>query len=270
VFEIFFIITVHKITNGKSTAFTNLYLSLSVMIQAPNYYHDILQCNHCEQRFNSLLCKGKPVFLEEMITHKVCNTYKKGQTLFNEGSHPFGIYCINSGKVKLAHIGDDGKEQITRLLKSGDVIGYRALLSGDRYGASAVALEDTQVCFIPKEFFITLLKNDSSLALEMMRVLSDELHKTELKLTHLAQKPVRERMAETLLMIKETYGYEKDGTTLDVRLSREEIANLVGTATESTIRVLSEFKKDNIVELDGKKIKIINHAKLVRTANLQD
>ena len=103
-----------------------------------------------------------------------------------------------------------------------------------------------------------------------MKLLSDELHKTELKLTHLAQKPVRERLAEILLFIKETYGFEDDGITLNVRLSREEIANLVGTATESTIRLLSEFKRDSMVELDGKKIKIINQKKLLKTANLQD
>jgi CRP-like cAMP-binding protein len=227
-------------------------------------------CQHCEQRFTSVLCKAKNEFLDEINTQKVCNTYKKGQTLFNEGSHPFGVYCINSGKVKLAHLGDDGKEQIIRLLKGGDVIGYRALLSGDRYSASAVALEDTQVCFIPKELFANVLRNDASLAFEMMKLLSDELHKTEMKLTHLAQKPVRERLAETLLFIKETYGFEEDGITLNVRLSREEIANLVGTATESTIRLLSEFKKDNMVELDGKKIKITNPKKLLRTANIQD
>ena len=104
----------------------------------------------------------------------------------------------------------------------------------------------------------------------MMKLLSDELHKAEIKLTHLAQKPIRERLAETLLFIKETYGFEADGETLSVRLSREEIANLVGTATESTIRLLSEFKKDGMIELDGKKIKILKHKELVRTANLQD
>ena len=133
-----------------------------------------------------------------------------------------------------------------------------------------MALEDTQVCFIPKELFIHILKNDAGLTFEMMKLLSDELHKTELKLTHLAQKPVRERLAEILLFIKETYGFEDDGITLNVRLSREEIANLVGTATESTIRLLSEFKRDAMVELDGKKIKIINQKKLLKTANLQD
>ena len=241
------------------------------MFQATHPINDDLTiCKNCDQRFTSVLCKGKPDILENVVNQKVSNLYKKGQTLFNEGSHPFGVYCISSGKVKLTHVGDDGKEQIIRLLKNGDVIGHRALLSGDRYGASAVALEDTHVCFIPKEVFMTLLKSDPSIAFEMMRLLSDDLHKAEMKLTHLAQKPVRERLAETLLFIKETYGYEEDGITLNVRLSREEIANLTGTATESTIRILSEFKKDNIVDLDGKKIKIINHGKLVHTANLQD
>jgi CRP-like cAMP-binding protein len=144
------------------------------------------------------------------------------------------------------------------------------LLSGDTYGSSAVAIEDTQVCFIPKELFINVIKKDSNFAFELMKLLSDELHNAEIKITHLSQKPVRERLAETLLFIKTTYGYEDDGETLNVRLSREEIANLVGTATESTIRLLSEFKKDGLIGLEGKKIKIINQQKLLKTANIQD
>jgi CRP-like cAMP-binding protein len=232
--------------------------------------HDFHSCQNCSQRFGSVFCKTKETNLDLINDQKVCNTYKKGQTLFNEGAYPFGVYCINSGKVKLSHQGDEGKEQIFRLLKSGDILGYRALLSGDRYTASAVALEDTAVCFIPKELFVNLLKEDTGLAFEMMRQLSDELHRAEMKITHLAQKPIRERLAETLLFIKETYGFEEDGITLNVRLSREEIANLVGTATESAIRLLSEFKKDGIVELDGKKIKILKAKELLRTANIQD
>jgi CRP/FNR family transcriptional regulator len=234
------------------------------------HFHDPTTCQSCNQRFTSVFCKAKQEFIEEINEQKVCNVYKKGQTLFNEGSYPFGVYCINEGKVKLSHLGDDGKEQIIRLLRGGDVLGYRALLSGERYSASAIVLEDTQVCFIPKELFLSVLKNDAGLAFEMMKLLSDELHKAEVKLTHLAQKPIRERLAETLLFIKETYGFEADGITLNVRLSREEIANLVGTATESTIRLLSEFKKDGMVELEGKKIKILRQKELIRTANLQD
>jgi CRP-like cAMP-binding protein len=229
-----------------------------------------ITCNQCESKLTSVLAKAKPEHLEEINIQKVCNIYKRGQTIFNEGSQPFGVYCISSGKIKLSHIGDDGKEQITRLLKAGDIIGYRALLSGDRYGGSAIALEDTHVCFIPKELFLSILKNDAALAFELMKLLSDELHRAELQLTHLAQKPVRERLAETLLFIKDTYGYEADDITLNVRFSREEIANLVGTATESTIRLLSEFKRDGIVELDGKNIKILKLKELARTANLQD
>ena len=234
------------------------------------HFHDPTTCQSCAQRFTSVFCKAKQEFITEINEQKICNIYKKGQTLFNEGSYPFGVYCINDGKVKLSHLGDDGKEQIIRLLRGGDVLGYRALLSGERYSASAIALEDTQVCFRPKELFISVLKNDTGLAFEMMKLLSDELHKAEVKLTHLAQKPIRERLAETLLFIKETYGFEADGVTLSVRLSREEIANLVGTATESTIRLLSEFKKDGMVELDGKKIKILRQKELIKTANLQD
>lgn len=227
-------------------------------------------CGACARKCHSVFCKTKEENLSEFSIQKICNIYKKGQVLFNEGTYPFGVYCINSGKVKLSHLGDDGKEQITRLLRGGDIIGYRALLSGDRYGGTAVALEDSQVCFIPKDIFVKVLKHDTGLAFEVMRLLSDELHKAEMKITHLAQKPVRERLAETLLFIKETYGYETDGLTLNVRLSREEIANLVGTATESTIRLLSEFKKDGVIDLDGKKIKITNSRELLHVANLQD
>jgi len=227
-------------------------------------------CRFCEQRLSSSFCKVKHEYLDEISEQKVCNSYKKGQIIFNEGSYPFGVYCINKGKIKLSHLGDDGKEQIIRLLKGGDLLGYRSLLSGDRYSAAAVALEDTEVCFIPKELFMNILKKDAALAFEMMKMLGDELHKAEVKLTHLAQKPVRERVAETLLFIKETYGFEADGITLNVRLSREELSNLIGTATESTIRLLSEFKKDGMIELDGKKIKITDPKELLRTANLQD
>jgi CRP/FNR family transcriptional regulator len=214
--------------------------------------------------------KAAPEFMEAINDQKIRNTYKKGQTIFNEGSYPFGVYCIGSGKIKLSHLGDDGKEQIVRLLKGGDIVGYRALLSGERFSASAVALEETSVCFIPKDLFIKIVKNDAKFSYEMMKLLSNELHQAEVKLIHLAQKPVRERLAEMLLFIKRVYGYERDGITLNVRLSREEIANLVGTATESTIRLLSEFKRDGMVELEGKKIKITNSAELLKTANLQD
>lgn len=226
-------------------------------------------CQNCEHKPVCIMYKSNAEFLTQINRQKVCNIYKKGQIIFNEASYPFGVFCIRNGKIKLARLGDDGKEQITRLLKVGDVVGHRALLSGDKYTDTAIALEDTCVCFIPKKLFINILKNDTGFTFEMLKLISDGLQKTELKLIHLAQKPIRERLAEVLLSLKETYGFENDGITINVQLLREEIADLTGTATESTIRSLSEFKRDGIIELDGKRIKIINEIKLRKTANLQ-
>lgn len=208
--------------------------------------------------------------MEVINTQKVCTPYKKGEYIFKEGTRPYGVFCVNIGKIKLSKLGDDGKEQIIRLVKLGDPLGYRALLSGDLYNSSAIALEDSGVCFIPKELFLGILQKDSSLSLEMMKLLSDDLRKAELQITHLAQKPVRERVAEALLFIKETYGLEKDDQTIAVQITREDLANIVGTATETAIRLLSEMNRDKIINLEGKRIKILNMQKLIRTANLSD
>jgi CRP/FNR family transcriptional regulator len=115
-----------------------------------------------------------------------------------------------------------------------------------------------------------ILQKDSTLTVEMIKLLSDDLKKAELQITHLAQKPVRERAAEAILFIKETYGFEADGKTIDAAFSREDIANIIGTATETTIRLLSEFNKEGIIQLNGKKITILNLKQLVKTANIFD
>ncbi|HPI55273.1 MAG TPA: Crp/Fnr family transcriptional regulator [Chitinophagaceae bacterium] len=233
-------------------------------------HHKSPDCNHCAKRFTNVFCNSNYDSMVEINTEKVCTPYKKGETIFKEGTRPHGIFCVNYGKIKLSKMGDDGKEQITRLVKAGDPLGYRALLSGDTYSSSAIAIEDSGVCFIPKELFMGILQKDTNMSLEMMKLLSDDLRKAELQITHLAQKPVRERVAEALLFIKETYGFEEDGKTIDATFSREDIANIVGTATETAIRLLSEMNKDKIIQLVGKKIVILDLAKLIKTANLSD
>lgn len=227
-------------------------------------------CTHCAKRFTNVFCKAKYDSMAEINREKVCTAYKKGEYIFKEGTRPHGVFCVNQGKIKLSKLGDDGREQIIRLVKPGDPLGYRALLSGDLYTSSAIALEDSGVCFIPKDLFIGILNKDSALSFEMMKLLSDDLKKAELQITHLAQKPVRERVAEALLFIKETYGFEADGQTIDVQFTREDLSNIVGTATETVIRLLSEFNKDKIINLSGKKIQIINLPKLLKTANITD
>lgn len=231
-------------------------------------FSKIQNCAYCSRENNSIFCDAKNQHLDEVNQSKINSDYKKGQFIFNEGAYPHGLYCINSGKVKLSQRGDEGREAIVRLAKPGNIIGYKALLGGNRYTASAIALEDCSVCFIPKDVFFSVLKKDPDLSFSLLSLLSSELHNAETKIVQLAQKPVRERLAEAILFLKETYGLEEDGSTLNVQLSREEIANIVGTATESTIRLLSEFKKDGILDLVGKKIVLLNQAKLVKTANI--
>ena len=114
-----------------------------------------IDCEHCESRYKSIFCDLKGEHLASINEHKGCNIYKKGQTIFSEGFFPQGLFCINAGKVKVAQVGDNGREQIIRLTKDGDILGYRALLSGEKYSASAVAIEDCSVCLIPKDIFFT-------------------------------------------------------------------------------------------------------------------
>ncbi|HRP90590.1 MAG TPA: Crp/Fnr family transcriptional regulator [Edaphocola sp.] len=225
------------------------------------------KCSNCANRFTNVFCKMKYDAMQGIDKEKVCTRYKKGEVIFKEGSIPFGIYCLNKGKVKLSKTGDDGKEQIVRLYRPGDPFGYRSLFNEGRYNASAIAIEDSNVCFVPKELFVGIIGKDSELAFEMLRLLSEDLRKAESHITNLAQKPVRERAAEALLFIQETYGFEADGITINAAFSREDIANIVGTATETIIRVLSDFNKEEVVMLKGKKILIIDMAKLIKIAN---
>ena len=227
-------------------------------------------CTHCAKRFTNVFCNPAYDSVADINAEKICTAYKKGEYIFKEGTRPHGVFCVNVGKIKLSKAGDDGREQIIRLVKPGDPLGYRSLLSGDTYNASAIALENCGVCFIPKELFLGILQKDSSLSMEMMKLLSDDLKKAEMQITHLAQKPVRERVAEAILFIKETYGFEADGKTINASFSREDIANIVGTATETAIRLLSEFNKDQIIQLNGKKIMILDTAKLLKAANIND
>ncbi|MEO8663976.1 MAG: Crp/Fnr family transcriptional regulator [Ignavibacteria bacterium] len=219
---------------------------------------------------DSVFCKLSDTELTDLSIQKHCNYFEKGETIFNEGNLPHGLYCINNGRIKIFQSGSDGKEQIIRLVKDGDIMGYRALISGEGYSASAVAIEDSKVCLIPKNVFFELLTSNSDITTKVMKLLAHELKEAEDKITELAQKPVIERLAEALLMLKEYYGYEKDDNSLNITVTREEIANIIGTATETTIRLLSDLRKQGIIELDGKKIKILDNSGLIKLANLYE
>ena len=187
--------------------------------------------------------------------------FNKGEALFEEGSNVDGIYFIENGTAKLYKLGFNRKEQILRFIKEGDIIGYRALLIGEAYQATAEAMSDLQAIFIPSDVFLHLLEVDSQLSYTMLQKISFELGESSNTVTFLAQKTVRERLAEVLLLLEQKLGTDPEGF-IKISLTREEIANLIGTATESAIRLISEFKQDNYIEVEGRNLKILNHEKL--------
>lgn len=193
--------------------------------------------------------------------------FKRGDVLYNEGSRISGFYCINSGILKVFKTGFDGKEQIIRFAKAGDIIAYRSVLSNEVACTSAKVIEDCQVCFIPSEVLISLVKTNSNFAFEMLKLACHELGEANSFITNIAQKTVRERLAEILLLLVHEFGLNND-QVLRISLTREELANIVGTATESVIRLLSEFKTDKLVELNGRKIRILNITGLEKISNV--
>lgn len=229
-----------------------------------------VDCTNCSSRAKSIFCSLQKNDVEAINNNKGCSFYKRGQIIFNQNSIPHGIFVIYTGKVKIFQMSENGKEQIVRMATVGDVIGYRALLSKEHYTSTAEAITDSEICFIPKELFFDMLAKNLDVTNGLMRLLTKDLRLAESKITGLAQKSVKERMAEALLFMKETYGFEKDNKTINVILTREEIANLVGTATETAIRLLSALKTKNLIDFDGKKIKLLNIPQLTYIANLSD
>lgn len=228
---------------------------------------EIPSCVDCENN-NSLFCGLPNAELEKLSVNKDNNFFKKGQVIFYEGNYPHGMYCIYQGKVKISKLGDEGKEQIVRFAGEGELLGYRSSLSGESYKATATAMEDCYVCHVPKDKFNEALNNNSDFALGIIRLLSDDLKIAEQNLINISQKPVRDRIAETLLNLQKRFGYDEDGKTLSMTLTRREIGDIAGTTTETTIRTLSDFVKEGTIKLDGKKIQILDFNKLTRSASL--
>ncbi len=225
-------------------------------------------CYYCKARYKSIFSELGLDDTQSIEVSKSCMVYKKGNVIFEEGKYPHGLYCINNGKIKVTQVGADGKEQIIHLCKNGDVMGYRAILSGDKYSCSATAIEDSAICFIPKEVFTGLVEKNTMLATKIIKLFANELKVAEQAITDIAHKSVKERLAQGILLLKEFYGYEADGCTINVSITREELASIVGTARETATRLLSEFDKEKSIELQGKKIKILDLQKLVGKANV--
>ncbi|MBG6187392.1 Crp/Fnr family transcriptional regulator [Flavobacterium sp. CAN_S2] len=211
------------------------------------------KCEQCIVReFSSL----KALTKDELVKLSDCKTshiIKKGEVIFEEGENVNGIYCIKDGVCKLTKLSANGKDHIVKLVTKGELLGQRSMISDEPVNLSAVALEDMQVCFIPKSEVMGYFDKNNQFSMNVMKSICGDLKEADDHMVNLAQKTVKERLAETLLYLCDTFGKNEDNS-LKVQLSRDELASIIGTATESCIRLLSDFKKLGLIELTGKKI----------------
>jgi len=227
------------------------------------------ECSTCRvfnKSYFSILENGD---LENLKFEKSSSLYKTGQLVFHEESRAVGVYCLHSGKVKLYKVGTDGKEQIVRFVIPGELFGYRSITGTRHYLASAEAIEDSIICFINLNTFSELLEKYPAITKALMNALGNMLNEAENRMISIAQKPVRERLAEALLTLCHKFHPEgcKDDNVLN--LSREDLANNVGSATETIIRLLSEFREEKLISIEGRRIILKDVRKLKRIANIK-
>jgi CRP-like cAMP-binding protein len=206
------------------------------------------KCEQCIVReFSSLKALNK----EELVKLAECKTsrlVKKGEVIFEEGENVNGIFCVKDGVCKLTKLSPNGKDHIVKLVSKGELLGQRSMISEEPVNLSAVALEDMQVCFIPKSEIMGFFDKNNQFSMNVMRTICGDLKESDDHVVNMAQKTVKQRLAETLIYLQDTFGKNEDDS-LKIQLTRDELANMIGTATESCIRLLSDFNKLGLIEL---------------------
>jgi len=221
----------------------------------------------CLTRSHTLFRHLSDKELTGLQNEKLTEFHRRGTVLYHEGSRINGFYCIEKGIIKVYKTGIDGREQIIRFARKEDIIGFRSILSHELACTTAEVIEDAVTCYISGETLINLVKNNGNFSIELMQLTCRELGEANEYITDIAQKTVRERLAEILIHLTDEFGLD-DNKILRITLTREELSNIVGTATESVIRLLSEFKQDRLIELSGRKMKILNIPGLMKVGNL--
>ena len=195
---------------------------------------------------------------------------KKGQFIYCEGSTPLGAHFVNKGKVKISRIGSDGKEQIMRIATPGEMLSYTDLISNTRYTTSAKALEDGSLLFIPKQDFWNTMKEQNKLYEQFVQMLSKDLTEAEERITDLAYKPVRGRLADALVSLAKKFNKNEHLGNMSIHITRSDLACFVGTAKETVNRLVSEFRKEQIITTEGTRINIVNLQKLKSISRLYE
>lgn len=216
---------------------------------------------------NDFIASAKGIEDLKKLSHEHdVRPFRKKESIYTEDGYPRGVYFVVKGKVKTYKTHEQGKEFITGLYKEGDFFGYLALLEEGKYNDSAMTLEDSEVCLIPKDDFISLIYKNAEVSRKFIKMLSDNLQEKEEHLLKLAYNSVRKRVAEALVTLSNRY--KKEGEQqFSMNISREDLANLAGTATETTIRTLSDFKEDGLIDIKGGTIAVMNYDRLARMKN---
>ena len=214
-------------------------------------------CHNCNHRRASLFYNLNVHDLDIINEGRSMVTYGSGEVILKRNSKPFGLYCLQKGKVKISRLGINGKEHILELKKPVEFIGLRALLSGNHYHATATAMEDASLCIIERDKIFKIIRNNPSLSLLTLGMIAEKYSETELRMISLLQKHIRGRMADALLQINDTYGSAQDGR-LYLQIKRSDLAALANMNTANAIRTLSSFAQEGIVEVDKRNIRVRN------------
>ncbi|QRR00909.1 response regulator [Dyadobacter sandarakinus] len=209
---------------------------------------------------------GSFELIEKLAENKKIRSLRKRDTIYTEGSFPSSIFFLQKGKVKAYKSNDHGKEYITDLYKEGDFFGYLDLLQGEPYRETAICLEKSEVAIVPKEDFFSLLQGSREVSSKFIQMLSNEIKEREDRLLQLAYNSVRKRVAQALVMLVQRY-QEDRSKPFSMAITREDIASMVGTATETVIRTLSDFKDERLVDMKGSLITVLEYEKLVKMRN---
>lgn len=219
----------------------------------------------CRERFRQTFKEIPDDDLKQLFIQSTVKHYKKGNVIYKEGDRIKGCYFVYSGIVKIFQTGKEGKEQIIKFEKEGDLFGFRSVIRQEAACTSVETLSDSVLCYIPDIVLLHLIKSNSDFAYNLMQIACKELGDSNKYIKDIAQKSVKARLAEILLLIANDFGLENDGS-LKLNLTREDLSNFVGTATETVIRLLSDYKADGLVESKGRKIKLLNIEKLRKIA----
>ncbi|MBW1298924.1 Crp/Fnr family transcriptional regulator [Aquimarina litoralis] len=223
------------------------------------------RCENCIIRqLNALKTLSKDE-LKKISDSKVTKSIKKGEAIFEEGERLNGVFCVRNGVSKLSKASENGKDQIVKLATKGEVLGQRSVIAEQRANLSAVALNDMEVCYIPKNHLTDNINDNVAFTKAVLVKMAEDLKFADNVIVNMAHKSVKQRIAETLLYLNTNFGTDNEGY-LAMILTREDIANVVGTAKEACIRMLSALKKESIISTNGKRIKIEDNKALEKIA----